>query len=149
MERQEYKLEMIASENFVSRAVMEAVGSVMTNKYAEGYPGKRYYGGCGFVDIAERSGPRPGEKTLRRRVCPISAAPFRLPGQHGRLFYRSLKPGDKVMGMNLSPRGPSHPRFPVNFSGQLYNFAAYGVDRHNEENRLRSVRRSRQKKSPR
>jgi glycine hydroxymethyltransferase len=127
VERQEYKLEMIASENFVSRAVMEAVGSVMTNKYAEGYPGKRYYGGCEFVDIAE--------DLARDRVKKLFGAEYANVQPHSgsqanmAVYFTFVKPGDKVMGMNLSHGGHLTHGSPVNFSGQLYNFAAYGVDR--------------------
>jgi glycine hydroxymethyltransferase len=126
-DRQEYKLEMIASENFVSRAVMEAVGSVMTNKYAEGYPGKRYYGGCEFVDIAE--------DLARDRVKKLFGAEYANVQPHSgsqanmAVYFTFVKPGDKVMGMNLSHGGHLTHGSPVNFSGQLYNFAAYGVDR--------------------
>jgi len=125
--RQEYKLEMIASENFVSRAVMEAVGSVMTNKYAEGYPGKRYYGGCEFVDIAE--------DLARDRVKKLFGAEYANVQPHSgsqanmAVYFTFVKPGDKVMGMNLAHGGHLTHGSPVNFSGQLYNFVAYGVDR--------------------
>ncbi|MFO1518427.1 MAG: serine hydroxymethyltransferase [bacterium] len=125
-ERQEFKLEMIASENFVSKAVMEAAGSVMTNKYAEGYPGKRYYGGCEFVDIAEN--------LARDRVKQLFGAEYANVQPHSgsqanmAVYFTFLKPGDKVMGMNLSHGGHLTHGSSVNFSGQLYNFAAYGVD---------------------
>lgn len=125
-DRQEYKLEMIASENFVSKAVMEAVGSVMTNKYAEGYPGKRYYGGCEFVDIAEN--------LARDRVKKLFGAEYANVQPHSGsqanmgVYFSFLKPGDKVMGMNLSHGGHLTHGSSVNFSGQLYNFVAYGVD---------------------
>jgi len=125
-DRQEFKLEMIASENFVSRAVMEAVGSVMTNKYAEGYPGKRYYGGCEFVDVAE--------DLARDRVKKLFGAEYANVQPHSgsqanmAIYFTFLKPGDKVMGMNLSHGGHLTHGSSVNFSGQLYQFAAYGVD---------------------
>ncbi len=124
--RQEYTLEMIASENFVSRAVMEAVGSVMTNKYAEGYPGKRYYGGCEFVDVAEN--------VARDRVKKLFGAEYANVQAHSgsqanmAVYFTFLKPGDKVMGMNLSHGGHLTHGSSVNFSGQLYHFVAYGVD---------------------
>ncbi len=127
LDRQEYKLEMIASENFVSRAVMEATGSVMTNKYAEGYPGKRYYGGCEFVDQAE--------ELARERVKQLFGAAYANVQPHSgsqanmAVYFTFLKPGDKVMGMNLSHGGHLTHGSPVNFSGQLYQFVAYGVDR--------------------
>ena len=87
IQRQRDGLEMIASENYTSPAVMQAVGSVLTNKYAEGYPGRRYYGGCEFVDVAEDLARRPGQAALRRRARQRAAA-FRGPGQHGRLHGR-------------------------------------------------------------
>lgn len=127
LDRQEHKLEMIASENFVSRAVMEATGSVMTNKYAEGYPGKRYYGGCEFVDQAE--------ELARDRVKQLFGAEYANVQPHSgsqanmAVYFTFLKPGDKVMGMNLSHGGHLTHGSPVNFSGQLYKFVSYGVDR--------------------
>jgi glycine hydroxymethyltransferase len=125
-ERQEFTLEMIASENFVSRAVLEAAGSVMTNKYAEGYPGKRYYGGCEFVDRAE--------DLARDRLKKLFGAEYANVQPHSGsqanmgVYFTFLKPGDKVMGMNLSHGGHLTHGSPVNFSGQLYNFVAYGID---------------------
>lgn len=126
VERQEFTLEMIASENFVSQAVLEAAGCVMTNKYAEGYPGKRYYGGCEFVDRAE--------DLARDRVKKLFGAEYANVQPHSgsqanmAVYFSFLKPGDKVMGMNLSHGGHLTHGSPVNFSGQLYNFVAYGVD---------------------
>ena len=123
--RQNTKLELIASENFVSRAVLEALGSVMTNKYAEGYPGKRYYGGCEFVDMAEDLA-RDRAKILfgaeYSNVQPHSGSQANMA-----VYFTFVKPGDKVMGMNLSHGGHLTHGSPVNFSGQLYNFVAYGV----------------------
>ncbi len=125
-ERQESGLEMIASENFVSRSVLEAAGSVLTNKYAEGYPGKRYYGGCEFVDQAE--------ELARERVKKLFGAEYANVQPHSgsqanmAVYFSFLKPGDKVMGMNLSHGGHLTHGSSVNFSGQLYNFVAYGVD---------------------
>ncbi len=126
LDRQETSLEMIASENFVSRAVLEAAGSVMTNKYAEGYPGKRYYGGCEFVDQVEN--------IARDRLKQLFGAEYANVQPHSGsqanmgVYFSFLKPGDKVMGMNLSHGGHLTHGSPVNFSGQLYNFVAYGVD---------------------
>ncbi len=123
--RQNTKLELIASENFVSRAVLEALGSVMTNKYAEGYPGKRYYGGCEFVDMAE--------DIARDRAKKLFGAEYSNVQSHSgsqanmAVYFTFVKPGDKVMGMNLSHGGHLTHGSPVNFSGQLYNFVAYGV----------------------
>ncbi|MBM4165481.1 MAG: serine hydroxymethyltransferase [Ignavibacteria bacterium] len=126
-ERQNTKLELIASENFVSKAVMEAMGSVLTNKYAEGYPGKRYYGGCEFVDVAEN--------LARERVKKLFGAEYANVQPHSgsqanmAVYFTFVKPGDKVMGMNLSQGGHLTHGSPVNFSGQLYNFVAYGVNK--------------------
>ncbi|MBI3585760.1 MAG: serine hydroxymethyltransferase [Ignavibacteriales bacterium] len=123
--RQNTKLELIASENFVSRAVLEALGTVLTNKYAEGYPGKRYYGGCEFVDMAEN--------LARDRVKKLFGAEYANVQPHSgsqanmAVYFTFLKPGDKVLGMNLSHGGHLTHGSPVNFSGQLYNFTAYGV----------------------
>lgn len=124
-DRQEYKLELIASENMVSEEVMEAQGSVMTNKYAEGYPGKRYYGGCEFVDVAERLAIERAKKLFgcdHVNVQPHSGS------QANMAVYMSvIKPGDTVLGMNLSHGGHLTHGSPVNFSGQLYNIVSYGV----------------------
>lgn len=123
--RQHSKLELIASENFVSDAVLEAVGSVLTNKYAEGYPGKRYYGGCEFVDIAE--------DLARDRVKKLFNAEYANVQPHSgsqanmAVYFTFIKPGDTVLGMNLSHGGHLTHGSSVNFSGQLYNFHAYGV----------------------
>lgn len=124
--RQNNKLELIASENFVSKAVMTAMGSVMTNKYAEGYPGKRYYGGCEFVDMAENLA-RDRAKLLfgaeYANVQPHSGSQANMA-----VYFTLVKPGDKVMGMDLSHGGHLTHGSPVNFSGQLYNFTQYGTD---------------------
>jgi glycine hydroxymethyltransferase len=125
--RQNTKLELIASENFVSTAVLQAMGSVMTNKYAEGYPGKRYYGGCEFVDVAEN--------LARNRVKELFGAGYANVQPHSgsqanmAVYFTFVKPGDKVLGMNLSHGGHLTHGSPVNFSGQLYNFVAYGVSK--------------------
>ncbi len=123
--RQENTIELIASENFVSKAVLAAAGSVLTNKYAEGYPGKRYYGGCEFVDEAENI-PRERVKKLfgaeYANVQPHSGSQANMA-----VYFTFIKPGDKVLGMNLSHGGHLTHGSPVNFSGQLYNFVSYGV----------------------
>jgi glycine hydroxymethyltransferase len=125
--RQNDKLELIASENFVSLAVLEAVGSPLTNKYAEGYPGKRYYGGCEYVDIAE--------DLARDRAKQLFGAAYANVQPHSgsqanmAVYFTLVRPGDKVMGMNLSHGGHLTHGSPVNFSGQLYNFVEYGVRR--------------------
>src|SRR5690625_3588302 len=129
--RQHDKIELIASENFVSQAVMEAQGSVLTNKYAEGYPGKRYYGGCEYVDIAENLA-RDRAKELfgaeHANVQPHSGAQANMA-----VYSAFLEPGDTVLGMNLSHGGHLTHGSPVNFSGKLYNFEAYGVDKETEQ----------------
>lgn len=128
--RQHDKIELIASENFVSQAVMEAQGSVLTNKYAEGYPGKRYYGGCEYVDIAEDLA-RDRAKELfgaeHANVQPHSGAQANMA-----VYSAFLEPGDTVLGMNLSHGGHLTHGSPVNFSGKLYNFEEYGVDQETE-----------------
>jgi glycine hydroxymethyltransferase len=123
--RQNSKLELIASENFVSPAVLEAVGSPLTNKYAEGYPGKRYYGGCEFVDIAEdlaRARARQLFGTEYANVQPHSGSQANMA-----VYFTFVKPGDTLMGMNLSHGGHLTHGSPVNFSGQFYKFIPYGV----------------------
>ncbi len=124
-ERQELKLELIASENFVSEAVMEAAGSVMTNKYAEGYPGKRYYGGCEFVDIVERLAIERAKKLFG--ADHVNVQPHSGSQANMAVYLATVKPGDTVMGMNLSHGGHLTHGSPVNFSGQLYNAVFYGV----------------------
>lgn len=130
IERQRYSIELIASENFTSLAVMEAQGSVLTNKYAEGLPGKRYYGGCEFVDIAEELA-RERAKALfgaeHANVQPHSGAQANMAS-----YFALLKPGDTVLGMSLPHGGHLTHGSPVNFSGQLYNFVSYGVSPETE-----------------
>lgn len=137
--RQQNNIELIASENFVSRAVMEAAGSVLTNKYAEGYPGKRYYGGCEFVDIVEDLA-RDRAKQLfgaeHANVQPHSGAQANMA-----VYQAVLKPGDTVLGMNLAHGGHLTHGSPVNFSGELYNFVAYGVDEKTHRINYEEVRR--------
>lgn len=126
MKRQQDNIELIASENFTSLAVMEAQGSQLTNKYAEGYPAKRYYGGCEYVDIVENLARDRFKKLFgadHANVQPHSGS------QANMAVYMSvLEPGDKVLGMNLSHGGHLTHGSPVNFSGKLYNFVAYGVN---------------------
>ncbi|MBS3985973.1 MAG: serine hydroxymethyltransferase [Selenomonadales bacterium] len=123
--RQQDHLELIASENFVSKAVLEAMGSVLTNKYAEGYPGKRYYGGCHVVDRAE--------DLARDRACKLFGAEHANVQPHSgaqanmAVYFACLSPGDTVLGMNLSHGGHLTHGSPVNFSGLLYKFIPYGV----------------------
>ena len=123
--RQGSQLELIASENFVSRAVLEAMGSVMANKYAEGLPGRRYYGGCEFVDEAEELARSRAMRLFpadHANVQPHSGAQANMAG-----YFALLKPGDTILGMNLSHGGHLTHGSPVNFSGQLYEVASYGV----------------------
>jgi len=128
--RQQHTLELIASENIVSRAVMEAQGSVMTNKYAEGYPGRRYYGGCEHVDKVET--------LAQQRACEIFGVKHANVQPHSgsqanmAVFMGLINPGDTIMGMDLSHGGHLTHGSPVNFSGRLYNVVAYGVRKDNE-----------------
>ncbi|ENK0837339.1 TPA: serine hydroxymethyltransferase [Clostridium botulinum] len=129
-ERQEYNIELIASENFTSLSVMEAMGSLLTNKYAEGYPHKRYYGGCEFVDEVEDLARERLKKLFgaeHANVQPHSGS------QANMAVYMSvLQPGDTILGMDLSHGGHLTHGSPVNFSGKLYNFISYGVDKETE-----------------
>ncbi|QFF97933.1 serine hydroxymethyltransferase [Psychrobacillus glaciei] len=128
--RQQANIELIASENFVSEAVMEAQGSVLTNKYAEGYPGKRYYGGCEYVDIVEN--------IARDRLKEIFGAEHANVQPHSgsqanmAVYMTALQPGDTILGMNLSHGGHLTHGSPVNFSGIQYNFIDYGVSKEDE-----------------
>jgi glycine hydroxymethyltransferase len=119
-------LELIASENYVSQAVLEAQGSVLTNKYAEGYPGNRYYGGCEYVDLVENLA-RERAKELFGAVY-ANVQPHSGTQANMAVYFTFLKPGDTVLGMDLSQGGHLTHGSPVNFSGQLYRFAAYGID---------------------
>ena len=126
IDRQNKHIELIASENFVSEAVMEAMGSQLTNKYAEGYPGRRYYGGCEVVDMAEELAIERLKELFgadHANVQPHSGSNANLG-----VYFAFLKPGDKVLGMNLSQGGHLTHGSPVNISGSYYNFVAYGVD---------------------
>jgi glycine hydroxymethyltransferase len=129
-ERQNHGLELIASENFVSRAVLEAAGSVLTNKYAEGYPGRRYYGGCEFVDVAERAAIARAKSLFGAEhvnVQPHSGAQANMA-----VYMTLLRPGDTVLGMNLAHGGHLTHGHQLNFSGQLYTIVPYGVRRDDE-----------------
>jgi glycine hydroxymethyltransferase len=130
LHRQNSGLELIASENFVSRAVLEAAGSVLTNKYAEGYPGKRYYGGCEFVDVAERAAIDRAKALFGAdhvNVQPHSGAQANMA-----VYLTLLKPGDTVLGMNLAHGGHLTHGHPLNFSGLLYSIVPYGVRQDDE-----------------
>ena len=128
--RQEEGLELIASENFVSLAVMEAAGSVMTNKYAEGYPGKRYYGGCEFVDVAESLAIDRAKELFgaeHANVQPHSGAQANMA-----VYMAALKPGDTILGMNLAHGGHLTHGHPLNFSGKYFTIVPYGVSKDDE-----------------
>ncbi len=145
-QRQEWKLEMIASENYVSEAVMEAMGSVLTNKYAEGLPGKRYYGGCEFVDIAENLARDRAQKLFGAdavNVQPHSGAQANMA-----VFFSAVQPGMTVLGMSLDHGGHLTHGSPVNFSGRLYNAVTYGVCRETGIIDYDEVRKLAQKHSP-
>jgi glycine hydroxymethyltransferase len=129
-ERQGRQLEMIASENFVSEAVLEALGTVLTNKYAEGYPGRRYYGGCEFVDVAETLAITRAKQIFgadHANVQPHSGAQA-----NTAVYLAALKPGDTILGMNLSHGGHLTHGHPLNFSGKYFNVVAYGVRKEDE-----------------
>ncbi len=126
-DRQMSKLELIASENFVSRAVREAQGSVLTHKYAEGYPGKRYYGGCEYVDIAETLAQDRAKKLFDCEY--VNVQPHSGSQANMAAYLAFLKPGDTILGMNLSHGGHLTHGSPVNFSGRLFNVVSYGVQR--------------------
>ncbi|MGH9346664.1 MAG: serine hydroxymethyltransferase, partial [Vicinamibacterales bacterium] len=130
--RQAEGLELIASENFVSSAILEAAGSVLTNKYAEGYPGKRYYGGCEFVDVAESLAISRAKALFgaeHANVQPHSGAQANMA-----VYLTLLKPGDTVLGMNLAHGGHLTHGHPLNFSGKLYTIIPYGV--RNDDERI-------------
>jgi len=124
-ERQKYTLELIASENFVSDAVLEAQGSILTNKYAEGYPGKKYYGGCQFIDEVETLAINRAKKLFsadHANVQPHSGSQANMA-----VYFSALKPGDTILSMNLAHGGHLTHGSPVNFSGKLYDIIPYGV----------------------
>ena len=124
------KLELIASENFVSEAVLEAQGGVMTNKYAEGYPAKRYYGGCEFVDVAEDLARTRAKELFGAEH--VNVQPHSGSQANMGVYFTVLKPGDKVMGLDLSHGGHLTHGHPINFSGMLYQFKGYQVDKETE-----------------
>jgi len=124
-ERQEYNLELIASENFVSEAVLEAQGSIMTNKYAEGYPGKRYYGGCHHVDVVENLAIERAKQLFGAEHANVQ--PHAGSQANMAVYFSALKPGDTILGMNLSHGGHLTHGSPVNFSGRFFNIVPYGV----------------------
>lgn len=130
LERQNNNIELIASENFVSPAVLEAQGSILTNKYAEGYPGKRYYGGCEHVDVVENLARDRAKEIFgaeHANVQPHSGSQANMA-----VYFSVLEHGDKVLGMDLSHGGHLTHGSPVNFSGKLFNFLSYGVEKDTE-----------------
>jgi glycine hydroxymethyltransferase len=128
--RQDSRIELIASENFTSQAVMEATGSVFTNKYAEGYPGKRYYGGCEFADVVETLARERGKKLFQAEY--INVQPHSGSQANEAAYSAVLQPGDTILGMNLAHGGHLTHGHPLNFSGKLYKVVAYGVRKEDE-----------------
>jgi glycine hydroxymethyltransferase len=145
LHRQEMNLELIASENYVSQRVLQAQGSVLTNKYAEGYPGKRYYGGCEFVDIAEKLAIERAQKLFSAHY--VNVQPHSGASANAAVLFALLRPGDTILGMSLSHGGHLTHGSSVNFSGKLYNAVSYGVDvetgliDYNEVERLAHIHR--------
>ncbi|HLD18605.1 MAG TPA: serine hydroxymethyltransferase [Candidatus Nanoarchaeia archaeon] len=146
LRRQQDGLEMIPSENYASKAVLEALGSVMTNKYSEGYPGKRYYGGNEFIDVVERLAIERAKKLFgaeHANVQPYSGSPANI-----EIYFALLKFGDKVMGLNLAHGGHLTHGHPVNFSGKAYQFVQYGVDKETEQLDYEAIRELAIKEKP-
>ena len=129
-ERQNTRLELIASENFTSEAVLEAAGSVFTNKYAEGYPGKRYYGGCEFVDVVETLARERAKQLFKAEY--VNVQPHSGSQANEAAYAAVLQPGDTILGMNLAHGGHLTHGHPLNFSGKLYKVVAYGVRKEDE-----------------
>ena len=129
--RQKGRLELIASENFVSAAVREAQGSVLTNKYAEGYPGRRYYGGCEFVDVAEKLAQERAKKLFHADY--VNVQPHSGSQANMAVLFSVLQPGDLILGMDLRQGGHLTHGSPVSFSGRLFRVVSYGVRRDTEQ----------------
>src|SRR3954454_19805548 len=129
-ERQHSQLELIASENFTSEAVLEAPASVFTNKYAEGYPGKRYYGGCEYADVVENLARERAKKLFGAEY--VNVQPHSGSQANEAAYAAILQPGDTILGMNLAHGGHLTHGHPLNFSGKLYKVVAYGVRRDDE-----------------
>ncbi|MER2175300.1 MAG: serine hydroxymethyltransferase [Carnobacterium sp.] len=129
--RQEQNIELIASENFVSEAVLAAQGSILTNKYAEGYPGKRYYGGCEYIDVIENLAIERAKKLFGAEY--VNVQPHSGSSANMAAFNALISPGDIVLGMDLTHGGHLTHGSPVNFSGKTYHFISYGVDKETEE----------------
>ena len=145
-ERQEHGIELIASENFVSKEVLEAQGSILTNKYAEGYPGRRYYGGCEFIDIVENLAISRAKELFNAEYANVQ--PHSGSQANMAVYQALLNPGDKILGMNLNHGGHLTHGSRVNFSGKLYNFIAYGVTKDTEIIDYEEVRRIALKEKP-
>ncbi|MFR2527149.1 MAG: serine hydroxymethyltransferase [Clostridium paraputrificum] len=139
LNRQQKGIELIASENFASEAVMEAMGSYLTNKYAEGYPGKRYYGGCYVVDEIEDIARNRAKELFGAEHANVQ--PHAGSQANMAVYFTILKPGDTVLGMDLSHGGHLTHGSPVNFSGRLFNFVSYGVDKETERINYDEVRK--------
>ena len=135
VQRQEDHIELIASENYASPRVLEAQGSVLTNKYAEGYPGKRYYGGCEFVDIAEQLAIDRAKKLFGAEFANVQ--PHSGSQANFAVYTAMLKPGDTILGMSLAHGGHLTHGASVNLSGKLYNVVTYGLDPTDRGDRLR------------
>ncbi|MBE9520549.1 MAG: serine hydroxymethyltransferase [Proteobacteria bacterium] len=147
LERQRNYLELIASENIVSEAVLEAQGSIFTNKYAEGYPSKRYYGGCDYADEVEVLAIDRAKELFQAEYANVQ--PHSGSQANMAVYFAALKPGDKVLGMDLAHGGHLTHGSPVNFSGQLYNFISYGVDRQTGQIDMADVERVAHEHRPR
>jgi glycine hydroxymethyltransferase len=145
-DRQNNQLELIASENIASQAVIDAQGSVFTNKYAEGYPHKRYYGGCQYADTVETLAIERAKKIFGAEYANVQ--PHSGSQANMGVYFALLKPGDTVLGMDLAHGGHLTHGSPVSFSGQLYNFVSYGVDRDNEQINMEEVERIALEKRP-
>jgi glycine hydroxymethyltransferase len=130
LDRQNNSIELIASENFVSQPVLEAVGSVLTNKYAEGYPGRRYYGGCEWVDVAERLAIKRARKLFGAQH--VNVQPHSGTQANAAVYFAILQPGDTLLGMDLSSGGHLTHGHPLSYSGRDFHVVAYGVDRESE-----------------
>jgi glycine hydroxymethyltransferase len=146
LERQSNQIELIASENIVSEAVLEAQGSIFTNKYAEGYPQRRYYGGCDYADEVESLAIKRARNIFQAEYANVQ--PHSGSQANMAVYFASLRPGDTVLGMDLAHGGHLTHGSSVNFSGQLYNFVSYGVDRTTEQIDMEQVARLAEKHHP-
>ena len=142
LNRQETTLEMIASENFVPQAVLDCQGSVLTNKYAEGYPGRRYYGGCEFVDVAESLAIRRAKELFGAEHANVQ--PHAGAQANNAVYHALLQPGDRILGMKLDHGGHLSHGMSINVSGRLYDVAAYGVREEDSRLDMEDVRERRE-----